>query len=372
MTISPTKPATIGATLGASASGGALPWDAGGGGAVQAPAALTAPTFAGIPVRGQLLTGTAGTYSGVPAPTLTYQWQSDAGDVGGATSITYTLTSGEDASSMTLIETATNAVGSASQTTAAAITAPAFLTDAADAWHHAGLGVTDTSLEVDACANQATTGGASYDTTATTTFRPDLVDPDTNFNGRATLHFDGGDVLKTAAGAHWEMADGDSFVAGGLFRMDAGAGVKQLMAIDAASGGGFSVSPAISATSRAQVWGDTTGTIRDDGAAIVVSTVSTIAYVLTGAVSAASDSGEIFVSGVTVGTPVTADMDAVAQGGGQEYLVGALTAAGGGGLIGNIAETFFIKRELTAQEDADLTAYWVDYYGATLASGVTK
>ncbi len=337
---------------------------------VGLPVALTAPTFDGIPVRGQLLTGTAGTYTG--APVLTYQWQRDGGNIGGATSLDYTLVAADDASSIRLVETATTGAGSVSQTTAAAITAPAFLLDAASGWHHAGLSVTNVSLEVTDWANQGS-GGVNYDTTQPTgTQRPDLVVNDGNFNNRATIHVDGGDVMPTGAGTHWEMAaDGDDLILIALFRMDAGAGIKAAVATDVFTAGGFVLSPALSATCRASVFDTVPTTIRDDASAVTVSTVSSLALVLTGAVGPTADSAELFLNGVSLGTPVTTDLGTISAGGAQEYLIGAGSVASANGLIGNIAEIIQIKQLLTAQEDADLTAYWNDYYAQSFASGVT-
>lgn len=337
----------------------------------SAPVALTAPTFAGVPVRGQLLTGTAGTYSGVPTPTLTYQWERDDSPIGGATSITYTLVSADDASSITLVETATNALGSASQTTAAAITAPAFLTDAADAWFHGGLGVTDASLEVTDWANSGS-GGVNYNLAqAAGTVRPDIVEEDANFNGRATLHFDGGDALHTTANDVWEFPDGTSGAWAGLFRQDAGSLRKDLLAIQASGAGGFTLGTRLDSGPTGIVR-DGTVVLSDTMAATTVSTVSTVAMTLAGATTPSLDSLESFQSGVSIGTPVTGDLGAVAPVTDRELVIGAGSAAGSSGLPGNIAEVFYMKRELTAQEDADLTAYWNDYYGTSFASGVTK
>lgn len=340
-------------------------------GGLVPPLALTAPTFAGIPVRGQLLTGTAGTYSGIPAPDLTYQWQRDGGDIAGATAITYTLVAADDASSITLIETATNGAGSTSQTTAAAITAPAFLTDDTDAWHHAGLGVTDASLEVTDWANQGN-GGVSYDTTqATGTVRPDLVANDVNFNNRATIHYDGGDALNTPANGAWEFADGTSAVSAALFRQDAGNGLKGLVTTSATGAGGLQLNTRLDASPTSIVRDGTVLLSDTTGSATSVSTVSTRAWVLTGATTPTNDSLESFLDGVGSGSPATDDLGAVAPATDREMILGASGTTGTSGLIGNLAEAFYIKRVLTATEDADLTSYWNDYYGTSFASGVT-
>ncbi len=80
------------------------------------PLNLTAPTITGSPYVGATLTAGNGTWTGSPT-SFSYQWQSssDAGDtwsnIGGATSQTYTLTSGEDGKIVRVRVIATNANG---------------------------------------------------------------------------------------------------------------------------------------------------------------------------------------------------------------------------------------------------------------------
>lgn len=83
-----------------------------------APSNNVAPAISGSPVIGQTLTGTHGTWAGYPAPTLTEQWNRNGSPVSGATSLTYLLTAPDDTTNITLTETATNASGFASSTSA--------------------------------------------------------------------------------------------------------------------------------------------------------------------------------------------------------------------------------------------------------------
>lgn len=78
-----------------------------------APVNLTLPTIAGTTTFGSTLTVTPGTWSGVPAPTLTRQWQRDGVDIAGATGLTYVLVAADLGTTITVEEDATNVAGSA-------------------------------------------------------------------------------------------------------------------------------------------------------------------------------------------------------------------------------------------------------------------
>lgn len=84
-----------------------------------APSNSVAPVVIGEAIVGQVLSATAGTWSGSPAPTYAYQWTRDSVDIVGATSETYTLTSSDLADYIRVRVTATNSVGSASATSGA-------------------------------------------------------------------------------------------------------------------------------------------------------------------------------------------------------------------------------------------------------------
>tara|TARA_R110000782_G_scaffold124934_5_gene216564 strand:- start:13129 stop:15240 length:2112 start_codon:yes stop_codon:yes gene_type:complete len=91
-----------------------------------APAALTAPTVSGTPQVDAPLTGTDGTYSGAPTPTVgNYQWQISAdgttgwANIAGATNPDYTPVAADETKYVRRQETATNIAGTATQVTAA-------------------------------------------------------------------------------------------------------------------------------------------------------------------------------------------------------------------------------------------------------------
>lgn len=87
----------------------------GGHGALGvAPANLVAPVVSGIGVVGQTLTTTNGTWSGVPSPTFTYQWQRNGSNIGSATGPSYVLVSTDANRNIRCVVTATNVIGAAS------------------------------------------------------------------------------------------------------------------------------------------------------------------------------------------------------------------------------------------------------------------
>ena len=84
---------------------------------LSAPTNTAAPTISGDTQEGSTLTGSAGTWTGNPTPTLTYQWLRNSLPISGATSLaSYTTTASDVGSAISLRETGTNAVGSANQT----------------------------------------------------------------------------------------------------------------------------------------------------------------------------------------------------------------------------------------------------------------
>jgi hypothetical protein len=89
-----------------------------------APADTAAPTISGTPKAGEKLTASNGTWSNNPT-SFTYQWQRCAsdgracGDLTGATSQSYTATSGDVGHTLRVVVTATNADGHASASSGA-------------------------------------------------------------------------------------------------------------------------------------------------------------------------------------------------------------------------------------------------------------
>jgi len=78
------------------------------------PANTVAPVVSGTATFGQTLTTTNGTWTGVPTPTYTYQWQRAGSNISGATGSTYQLVSADVGNAIRCVVTATNTAGSSS------------------------------------------------------------------------------------------------------------------------------------------------------------------------------------------------------------------------------------------------------------------
>jgi hypothetical protein len=91
-----------------------------------APANTAPPSISGVAAVGSTLSAVPGTWTGSPAPTLSYQWRRTSGTgplLGTGTS--YPIQSGDAGYKLVLVETATNTQGSASATSAATATVTA-------------------------------------------------------------------------------------------------------------------------------------------------------------------------------------------------------------------------------------------------------
>jgi len=86
----------------------------GGGSYGSPPANTVAPAVTGTATFGQTLSTTNGTWTGVPTPTFTYQWQRAGSNISGATSSTYTLVSADVGNTIRCVVTATNAISAVS------------------------------------------------------------------------------------------------------------------------------------------------------------------------------------------------------------------------------------------------------------------
>jgi len=86
-----------------------------GGGAAVGPVNSVAPVISGTAERGQTLSSTTGTWSGVGTITYAYQWKRDGSNISGATSSTYLLLAADDNTFITCTVTATDDEGSNSR-----------------------------------------------------------------------------------------------------------------------------------------------------------------------------------------------------------------------------------------------------------------
>jgi len=92
---------------------------------LSAPVNVVLPTRSGAATLGAVQTVMNGIWTGNPVPVLTYQWIRDASTViAGATGPTYTLAVADQTHTVKVTETATNAQGTASATSAPSATIP--------------------------------------------------------------------------------------------------------------------------------------------------------------------------------------------------------------------------------------------------------
>lgn len=112
--------AVITVTVTATNSAGSSSETSGGTSAVAgiAPANTVAPSISGTAQVGETLTASAGTWTGVPTPSYSYQWKRDGNSIGGATNSTYQLVAADYGAVITVTVTATNSEGSSSETSA--------------------------------------------------------------------------------------------------------------------------------------------------------------------------------------------------------------------------------------------------------------
>jgi hypothetical protein len=80
----------------------------------SAPVNTVAPVVSGTATFGQTLSSTTGTWTGIPTPTFTYQWQRVTTNISGATSSTYVLVAADVGSTIRCVVTATNSTAAVS------------------------------------------------------------------------------------------------------------------------------------------------------------------------------------------------------------------------------------------------------------------
>ena len=237
-----------------------------GGSLLLAPSNTVLPAITGTTGFGDTLTCSTGTWSGVPAPTYTYQWQRGGVNIGGQTAATHVIVAADLGATLTCEVTATNAVGSAmaeSVGTAVPSLDAQILAQVAAApgsWtaRFIGLsrGVSDFNLSGSAVVDWYDWSGLGNHATQATSTKRSAYSA-TAANGLPGMMFDGGDVLVTpaiatgAASAGVVIALFQDASAGTMFPVVWGAyGVDMLaIALNIVAGGDLSARNVIASTS---------------------------------------------------------------------------------------------------------------------------
>ena len=198
-----------------------------------APSAATAPSISGTVAPGETVTLDPGTYTGPPAPTVTFTLGLDGGDVTGDVSGTsYTIPAGTDGQSLTLDSTGSNGIApdatqSVSETVQAQVTwTPADLFGAGEAGFAYDLSdLSGANTNADQSGIVPGDGNPlgylpdtspNSNTASQNTFskKPTVR---TNANGKHYIEFDGDDILVTV-----EEMSNDTWTAWMVYEADEG------------------------------------------------------------------------------------------------------------------------------------------------------
>jgi hypothetical protein len=194
------------------------------------PANTVAPVVSGTATVGQTLSTTNGTWSGIPTPTFTYQWQRAGSNIGSATSSTYLLVAADVGSAIRCVVTATNVAGSSSAnsnaTAAVAATVPGAPTIGTAT-------ATSSTTATVAYTAPASNGGATI-TLYTATSSPSNITGTLATAGSGTITVSG-----LAAGTSYSFTVKATNSAGQSAASGASNTITTVPAIGAAYGGGF-------------------------------------------------------------------------------------------------------------------------------------
>jgi hypothetical protein len=119
---------------------------------------LVRPTISGTLTTGSVLTGSPGTWSGTPFPTLTYRWLRNGTAIGSATAVAYTLVTADEGQNIVFEVTGSNGVGNPVAATSLAVVPTA---SGAPWTPPAGASIPESSILI---GPSATYVGASIDT----------------------------------------------------------------------------------------------------------------------------------------------------------------------------------------------------------------
>jgi hypothetical protein len=147
------------------------------------PVNIVAPAVTGTATVGQTLSTTNGTWTGAPAPTFSYQWQRNGGNIAGATSSTYVLVNADAGNPVRCVVTATNPLGAVSANSNATANVAAIVPGAPTIGTATATGSTTATVVFTAPASD---GGATI-TSYTATSTPDSVTGTLSQAGSGTI-----------------------------------------------------------------------------------------------------------------------------------------------------------------------------------------
>ena len=201
-----------------------------GGTYSSAPANTVAPAVTGTATVGQTLSSTTGTWTGVPTPTFSYQWQRVTTNIGGATSSTYTLVAADAGNTIRCVVTATNSVGSASANSNSTASVAATVPGAPTIGTATATGSTTATVAYTAPASN---GGATI-TSYTATSSPSGITGTLSQSGSGTITVSG-----LASGTSYTFTVKATNSAGQSAASGASNTITTVPAIGAAYGGGY-------------------------------------------------------------------------------------------------------------------------------------
>jgi len=194
------------------------------------PANTVAPVVSGTATVGQTLSTTNGTWSGIPTPTFTYQWQRAGSNIGSATASTYVLVAADVGSTIRCVVTATNTVGSTSANSNSTAAVAATVPGAPTIGTATATGSTTATVAYTAPASD---GGATI-TVYTATSSPSSITGTLSTAGSGTITVSG-----LAAGTSYSFTVKATNSAGQSAASGASNTITTVPAIGAAYGGGF-------------------------------------------------------------------------------------------------------------------------------------
>lgn len=153
----------------------------------SAPVNTVAPVVSGTATFGQTLSCTTGTWTGIPTPTYTYQWQRVTTPISGATSSTYVLVQADVGSTIRCVVTATNSVAAVSANSNSTATVAATVPGAPTIGTATATGSTTATVTYTAPASN---GGATI-TSYTATSSPGSITGTLSTSGSGTITITG-------------------------------------------------------------------------------------------------------------------------------------------------------------------------------------